>query len=204
MSQVMRPAREAALVLASTSPWRAALLQQLSLPFSVASPSVDESPWQDGSLTPEQMVQALAREKALAVARQLAEGWVIGSDQAVSLDGQLFTKPQTAQEAVAQLLRLQGRTHTLHCGVCIVDAATGVRHEGVECHSLTLHPWERATLEAYVEKDRPLGCAGGYRLEGLGVALFSDVQGRDSTSIVGLPLMLVAELLRKHGLEVLL
>lgn len=191
------------LVLASTSRYRRALLERLGVPFTVAAPAVDEDAYRH--LSPDAMASELARLKAEAV--QMPEALVIGSDQVAEIDGLVLTKPGTPERAVAQLERLAGRTHRLITAVAVHDGARGETWADVDVHRLTMRPLSRALIEAYVAHDRPLDCGGSYRLEGRGIALFSEIQAdpsfADDTAIVGLPLGKLCALLSRAGFEVL-
>ncbi|GAB4207060.1 MAG: Maf family nucleotide pyrophosphatase [Sandaracinaceae bacterium] len=189
------------LVLASTSKYRCALLARLGLPFESVAPPFDEEAAKTAlaHLDPEALSLALARGKALSVARTRPGAIVIGSDQIATIDGAKLDKPGTAERARAQLRLLAGRTHRL---VTSVVAARGDDfHEHVDVHELTLRPLTDAQIARYVAADAPLDCAGSYRSESLGVALFESVRGEDATAVVGLPLVAVTRLLARLGLD---
>lgn len=190
------------VVLASTSRYRAALLDRLGVAFTAVAPGVDETPLQSSGLAPRAMVQALALEKAQAVAAHHPNAIVIGSDQCAALGALVLGKPGTEARAVAQLEQLSGQTHDLWTAVCVL-APGGQRYETVDHHALTMRALGRAQLEAYVARDQPLDCAGAYKIEGIGVALFERVTGQDSTAIVGLPLMWLSATLAALGVDVL-
>ncbi len=189
------------LVLASTSPYRRQLLERLGLPFEVRSPGVDEAAHRD--LAPDAQATRLAELKAQAVAAPGA--LVIGSDQLVDLDGEVLGKPGSAEAAVAQLRRMAGRTHRLVTAVAVHDVDAGRTRTALDVHRLTMLPLPDALLERYVALDAPLDCAGAYRLEGRGLALFSRIEAdpdtADDTAIIGLPLMKLIGLLRAFGVE---
>lgn len=189
------------LILASTSPYRRALLERLGLAFDVVSPGVDEDALRH--LPPEVMVQALATRKAEAVAAD--DALVIGSDQALDLDGEVFGKPGTAERARAQLARLAGRTHRLLTAVAVRDTASGRVEVALDTHRMTMRALSEAQIARYVELDQPLGCAGSYMLERTGAALFARVEAdpetADDTAIVGLPMMKLLMLLRRFGVD---
>jgi septum formation protein len=189
------------LVLASTSPYRRALLERVGLAFDVVSPGVDEEALRH--LAPEAMVRALAARKAEAVAAD--DALVIGSDQALDLDGEILGKPGTVERACAQLARLAGRTHRLLTAVAVRDTATGRVEVALDTHRMTMRPLSEAQIARYVELDQPLGCAGSYMLERAGVALFervdADPETADDTAIVGLPMMKLLALLRRFGVD---
>jgi septum formation protein len=189
------------LVLASTSPYRRALLERLRLPFEAVAPPFDEEAEKAAlsHLDPEALSLALARGKALSVARARPGAIVIGSDQIATIDGRKLDKPGTEDDARAQLGLLAGRTHRLVTSVVVVRDET--IHAHVDVHELTLRPLSEAQIARYVARDAPLDCAGSYRSEGLGVALFERVRGEDATAVVGLPLIAVSRLLAQLGLD---
>lgn len=191
------------LVLASTSPYRRALLEGLGVPFEVVDPAVDEEAVRN--LAPEDMVRALAVAKAEAVGRPGA--LVIGSDQCVDLDGTILGKPGSIEAAIAQLTLLSGRTHRLITAVAVHDPALGRTEVDVDIHRLTMRTLESAQLATYVARDQPLACAGSYRLEACGLALFDSIEAdptlADATAIVGLPVLRTLRLLRGFGYDVL-
>ena len=188
------------LVLASTSPYRRQLLQRLGLPFEQAAPGVDESSQMTSSKTPTEVAQALARAKAEAVAARRPGTVVIGSDQVATLDGAILGKPGTAPAAAEQLRRLRGRGHELVTAVAI--AHPGGVAEFVDVTRLWMRDLEDGEIDRYVAADRPLDCAGSYKIESLGVALFAAVECEDQTAITGLPLLRLSAELRQLGYRV--
>jgi len=189
------------LVLASTSRYRADVLRRIGVPFDTVSPELEEVI--PAGATPFAAATLLARQKALAVASRPAfrDALVIGSDQVcVSPDGEILHKPGRVDRAVAQLKRLQGATHRLITAVAV--ARLDEVHVAIDVHSLTMHPLSDAEISTYLARDQPLDCCGSYRLEGLGIALFSQIEGdpecSDETAIIGLPMMKTLRLLREH------
>ena len=198
------------LVLASTSRYRAQILGRLAVPFVTASPDIDERAAAWSGLAPEAMALALACAKALAVAArpEHAGRLVIGSDQVAVLDGELLHKPGTVASACAQLERMAGRAHRLVTAVAVTRAGPDAErelHVATDTHILWMRPLSDALIAAYVAADQPLDCAGSYRLEARGLALFdrieADPETADDTAIIGLPLMKTVALLRKFGFE---
>lgn len=191
------------IVLASSSPYRKLLLERLGLDFEVVRPDVDEEAKRH--LPPAEMARALAVAKARAV--DVPGALVIGSDQVVEVDGEALGKPGSESAAVAQLSRLAGRSHHLLTAVAVHDTATGRVEADLDVHTLTMRPLTRAQLAGYVARDRPLDCAGSYRFEARGIALFERIEAdpdtADDTAIVGLPLMKLCRLLRRFGVDVL-
>jgi septum formation protein len=190
----------AELILGSTSVYRRQLLERMGVTFRCEPPGVDEDAYKLRGLTPDALAQLLAREKALKVSERFPGAVVIGSDQVAELDGHVFDKPGTVERACEQLAQLQGRTHRLITAVCVVDA-TGGLHEFVNVYRLTMRALTDAQIQRYVERDQPLDCCGSFRIESLGVALFSDVEGDDPTAIEGLPLMELTSVLSTLGMD---
>ena len=182
------------LVLASSSPFRAAILHNLALPFSQQSPAVDESPLPGES--PQALVARLATLKAQAVAAD-AGAFVIGSDQVAVIDGEVLGKPHTVENAVAQLSRFSGREVCFFTGLCLRRGAE-VR-VCVEPFVVRFRALSEAEIRAYVALERPLQSAGSFKSEGLGILLFEALQGRDPNALVGLPLIALRELFELYG-----
>lgn len=190
-----------ALVLASTSVYRRQLLARLGLPFEVAAPSCDEEALKDERPDPVALASHLAKEKARSVAGQFAHAHVLGSDQLVEIDGEVLGKPGSAERAVLQLTKLAGRAHRLITAYAIVCPG-GALLEHVDAHVLHMRALTRPELERYVRADQPLDCAGSYKIEALGIALFERIEGADFTAIMGLPLVALTSSLRAQGFAV--
>jgi septum formation protein len=189
------------LVLASTSRYRAALLDRLGVPYATDPPGVDET-----ALPGEAAAAAcvrLAEAKARAVAPRHPDALVIGSDQLADCDGRHVGKPGTTERARAQLAMLSGRTVVFHTGVAVLDTATGrCAVERVDVRS-TFRPLTAADIDAYLARESVLDCAGSVRSERLGIALFASIASDDPTALEGLPLIATCRLLRASGLDVL-
>lgn len=189
------------LVLASTSRYRKELLARLGLPFASEAPGVDEDAVKaDAGLMPRQVAEILAERKAMAVASRRPGTVVIGSDQLAHLDGMVLGKPGTVVGACAQLQRLAGRTHELVTAVCIVHP--GGTERITDIARLRMRPLDPGAIARYVAADQPLDCAGAYKLECLGIALFEEVACSDHTAITGLPLVWTAGVLSRLGFQV--
>lgn len=184
------------LVLASTSSARRALMEGLGLPFRAVAPGVEEDV--PAGTTPEAAVALLAERKARAVFEKHPGTLIIGSDQLVSLDGHALGKPPDAKAARAQLASLRGRTHEILTGVCVVGA--GFVAVEVDSAKLTVLPLSDEELDGYVATGEWQGCAGGYRVEGRGQAIFQHIDG-DRSAIQGLPMQRVTRLLRAAGVS---
>lgn len=186
------------LLLASSSPARRLLLERLGVPFRTASPDIDETPRPGEPVT--ELVQRLSEAKA----RELADAWpnhlVIGSDQALTLNDAILGKPGTAERARAQLARLSGRRVTFHTGLCVLNTASGHCQVMQEEYVVRFRELDAAAIARYVKQDEPWGCAGSFKAEGLGITLFRSFEGRDPNTLIGLPLMALADFLRNEGL----
>ncbi|WP_282598283.1 nucleoside triphosphate pyrophosphatase [Aeromonas sp. SrichE-2G] len=187
------------LILASTSRYRKALLEKLGLPFQCVSPEVDETPIPGESA--EALVSRLAQAKAMAIAECHDHGLIIGSDQVCVCDGQILGKPGTVENAVAQLMRAQGKRVTFLTGLCVIDAASGHAEQMVEPFAVHFRSLDEAAIRRYVEAERPLDCAGSFKCEGMGIVLFEALEGRDPNALIGLPLIALINLLGRHGLH---
>lgn len=185
------------IILASTSRYRRELLARLGLPFEARSPQTPEIAV-DGELP-----AAMAARLALAKAKSITTGnaLVIGSDQVASLDGRLLRKPGSAEVAVAQLEACQGKTVSFDTAVAIVATDSGETLMHVDHTAVRFRRLDRAQLQRYVELERPLDCAGSFKAEGLGVALFEQISSEDPTALIGLPLIFVAAALQKLGAD---
>lgn len=186
------------LILASTSPYRRAILDNLHLHFTTARPEIDETPRPDESAVA--LVERLAVEKAFAVTAP-QDAFVIGSDQVAELDGQILGKPLTAERAFAQLKACSGREVTFHTGLCL---RRGQTHKSlVEPFRVRFRTLQDAEILHYIEQEQPLDCAGAFKSEGLGILLFAALQGRDPNALIGLPVIALNELFREYGIDLL-
>jgi septum formation protein len=188
------------LILASTSPYRRELLGRLGLPFDTARPGTDETP-QPGE-TPLALAVRLAEAKAKAVLGVDGDDWALGSDQTADLDGQPLGKPGSVENAVAQLRAMSGREVRFHTAVCLAHG-DGRRLRALDLTVVRFRALAEDEIARYVARERPLDCAGSFKSEGLGVALFEQIDNRDPTALIGLPLIATARLLREAGFEVI-
>jgi len=190
----------ARLILASTSAYRRQLLDRLGLPYSVESPAIDESRLPDE--TPDAMSERLALAKADAVGVLHPDAWVIGSDQVAERDGVALGKPGDHASAVAQLRAASGRTLRFHTSVCVRSIATGAALIHRDLTQATFRALDDDSIERYLRAERPYDCAGSFKSEGLGIALFESIRSDDPTALIGLPLIAVARMLREAGFDV--
>lgn len=188
------------LVLASSSPYRSMLLARLGLSFEAVAPRVDET--RRPAEAPDDLARRLAVAKASAVASDLADGLVIGSDQVAVLDGEILGKPGEFSVAEAQLLRSSGKKVEFCTAVCLLDAASGRCQIDVVRYEVQMRELTPALVGRYLERDQPFDCAGSFKSEGLGIALFSKMSGEDPTALTGLPLIRLVSMLAEEGVQV--
>ncbi len=189
------------LILASTSAYRRALLDRLGLPFEAIAPEVDETPMPDE--TPEALVSRLSRAKSAAVAAAASDALVIGSDQLAVVEGEILGKPGTEARARAQLARLSGREVTFLTGLCVTNTVDGSERFELVTTPVTFRNLSEHQIADYVAREQPLDCAGAFKSEGLGIALFERLGGDDPNALIGLPLIALCTLLAQAGMPVL-
>ncbi|MDM3278462.1 MULTISPECIES: Maf family protein [Citrobacter] len=187
------------LILASTSPWRRALLEKLAIPFECAAPEVDETPLPGEA--PRHLVLRLAQKKAQSLAHRYQSHLIIGSDQICVLDGEITGKPLTEENARQQLLKARGNIVTFYTGLALYNSATGHLQTEVEPFDVHFRHLSETEIEDYVRKERPLHCAGSFKSEGLGIALFERLEGRDPNTLIGLPLIALCQMLRREEMN---
>jgi len=187
------------LILASTSPFRRSLLEKLGLPFEAHAPDADETP------RPGESAEALVARLAEAKARSLATSGalIVGSDQVATLDGEILGKPGDHERAVAQLGRASDRIVTFQTGLCLLNGDSGVARVEVDPFPVVFRPLTDAQIESYLRREQPYQCAGSFKSEGLGIALFRRLLGEDPNSLVGLPLIRLVAMLEAEGVAVL-
>ncbi|MGV7093712.1 Maf family protein [Siccibacter turicensis] len=188
-----------AIVLASTSPFRRALLEKLDIPFITDAPDADETPYPHESAP--QLVQRLAGAKAQALAARYPQHLIIGSDQVCVLNGVITGKPHTRENAIAQLTQASGNSITFYTGLALLNTATGRQQTLCEPFQVHFRQLQAQEIHAYVDKEQPLHCAGSFKSEGLGITLFDRLEGRDPNTLVGLPLIALCEMLRNEGVN---
>lgn len=185
------------LVLASTSAYRRQLLERFGLPFTVAGPNVDESPLPGESAV--DLVQRLARSKADAVAQRHPKSLVIGSDQLALCGRDLLGKPGSGERAIAQLKSLSGQRVTFNTAVHVINTQTGADEGHLDVTTVHFRQLTDEEIKRYVSRDKPYDCAGGFKVEALGISLFSRVESQDPTGLVGLPLIWLSGAMRRNG-----
>ncbi|MDZ7841278.1 MAG: nucleoside triphosphate pyrophosphatase [Gammaproteobacteria bacterium] len=188
------------IILASSSPFRKALLERLQIPFDVEVPGIDESP-RPGE-TPQAYVERLAVEKAHAVAARHPRALVIGSDQTAVHGDEIVGKPVDHDDAVRQLQHASGGTVTLYTALALVNTETGQIQSDVVPFTVHFRRFDRDTIERYLDREKPYGCAGSLRAEGLGIALLRKFEGDDPNALIGLPLIRLVDMLESEGVRV--
>jgi septum formation protein len=190
------------LVLGSTSRYRRELLARLRLPFEVAAPQVDETALPGEA--PAALALRLALEKGRDVALRHPGAVVIGADQVCDLDGEPIGKPGTHERAVAQLLRLSGRTAVFQTALAVLRPGTGFERAMLAPVTVRFRALREAEIERYLRLETPYDCAGSAKCETLGIALLEAIESDDPTALVGLPLIRTAALLREAGIDPLM
>ncbi|WP_153447367.1 Maf family protein [Vibrio algicola] len=190
------------LILASTSVYRKALLEKLSIPFSTLEPQCDETPLAGESA--QQLVRRLAQAKAQSChLNPNQHHLVIGSDQVCVIDDQIIGKPLDRDNAIAQLSQANGRAITFYTGVALYNSATSECEVQLDTFIVHFRQLTVKQIENYVDKEQPFYCAGSFKSEGLGIALFQRLEGIDPNSLIGLPLITLTDMLARQGFDVL-
>src|SRR5882757_1789454 len=177
-----RPAAQRSLVLASTSPYRRAVLERLGIPFTIVAPKADETP--EAAESPAQTALRLSEAKARSVVAQHAVSLIIGSDQLADCDGQPIGKPGDLSQARTMLRLLSGRTVVFHTGIALLDAASGRCASALVDVRSTFRRLSLAEIDAYLAREQPYDCAGAVKSEGLGIALFEAIESDDPTALI--------------------
>ena len=189
------------LILGSSSVHRRRLLARLRLDVETCVPDVDESA--EAGETARELALRLADAKAERVTRAVGDTdtVIIGADQAAALNGRLLRKPGDRSTAIGQLLECRGATVSFHTACVVRDERTHRYFQGVDHTRVRFLDLDRGQIERYVELERPFDCAGGFKAEGLGIALFESIESTDPTALLGLPLIWLCAVLREIGLD---
>lgn len=198
---MISPLSPPTLVLASSSPYRAALLERFGLPFETRSPNIDETPLPQEQ--PKQLVARLAEAKARTVGAEFSNTLIIGSDQVAVLNQNILGKPGTHQRALQQLRAASGQEVTFYTGLCLLNTTTGQAKIIIEPFRVQFRQLTEEQIERYLQRERPYQCTGSFRAEGLGIVLFKRLQGDDPNALIGLPLIRLAELLAQEDYPIL-
>ncbi len=187
------------VVLASTSPFRRELLARLQIPFETAAPETDESPLPDEA--PIQTARRLAEAKARAVVSRYPDALIIGSDQVAATASQRFGKPGRRENAIEQLKLMRRKEVTFHTGLCLLDSASNRTQVCCVDTHVGFRDLTDREIEAYLDKEDALNCAGSAKSEGLGISLLTYLRGDDPNALIGLPLIALCDMLRAEGLQ---
>jgi len=189
------------LVLASSSPFRKAILDKLQLEYITDSPDIDETPLKDESI--EAMVMRLAEAKAKALADNHPDSLIIGSDQSATLNGKVLHKPGGFEVAFEQLKAASGQTITFHTGLCLYNSNTQQAQTICEPYIVSFRELTDAEIVNYLNREQPYNCAGSFKSEALGISLFESMQGKDPNTLIGLPLIELCSMLKSNGMPVI-
>jgi MAF protein len=194
------------LILASSSPFRKAILERLGVSFVTVSPNIDET--RKTPETPYDLVYRLAEEKAKEIAKTHS-GLIIASDQVATLESgneesdEILNKPLTHQNAFAQLQKSSGRTVTFLTSIALLNTETGILQNHVEFFRVVFKSLSDNHILSYLEKEDVLNCAGSIKSEGLGATLFNRMEGNDPNSLIGLPTIQLIKMLAKENVHIL-
>ncbi len=189
------------LVLGSTSPFRKTLLEQLHIDFICDSPDIDETPLHNEPV--EAMVVRLAIAKAQAISARHPESLIIGSDQSAVLNGKKLSKPGNFENAFKQLTRASGQKITFQTGLCLLNSATGNIQSVCVPYTVVFKTLTPTMIKNYLHKEEPYNCAGSFKSEALGIALFERFEGSDPNALIGLPLIELVNFLDNEGFSIL-
>ena len=198
----LTPLEEIDLVLASTSRYRHELLARIAPRIRQIAPELDETPLPQES--PHDLAQRLALNKARAVARQCPGALVIGSDQVAALGAMILGKPGTVENARQQLAACSGHEVVFNTAICLIDARSEPARSTIALDTtrVVFRTLTATEIARYVERESPLDCAGSFKAEGLGIALFERIDSQDPTALIGLPLIALCRLLREAGVAI--
>lgn len=188
------------LVLASTSPFRKALLERLGIAFETLSPAVDESRLPEEAA--DRLVMRLSEAKARAGAAVYPDGLIIGSDQVAVCGQEILGKPGNHARACEQLTLLSGQRVSFYTGLCLYDAASGNSKVDMLPYHVTFRHLSAEQIDRYLRAEQPYNCAGSFKSEGLGISLFERMQGDDPNALIGLPLIRLVSWLNEAGVAV--
>ncbi|MGA0974797.1 MAG: Maf family protein [Sedimenticolaceae bacterium] len=188
------------LILGSTSPFRAEILQKLCISFDTAAPDINESPLANES--PSELVERLSVCKAKKVAETHPAALIVGSDQVACVDQQILGKPHTHENAIEQLRFLSGKIVSFHTGLCLFNSESGNTQSTVEVFKVYFRALSDDQIERYLQNEQPYNCAGSFKSEALGISLFKKLEGDDPNTLIGLPLIRLVEFLSNEGLQI--
>ena len=189
------------LVLASSSPFRKAILDKLNIEYVSASPDIDESRYTNEK--PAAYVARLAEEKARALAGQFPDALIIGSDQTAIINGETIGKPGDFDNAFCQLQQASGQTITFLTGLSLLNTNTNSIETDVVPFKVNFRELTPQMITNYLHAEQPYSCAGSFKSEGLGIALFEKLEGDDPNTLIGLPLIRLIRMLEHQGIRII-
>jgi len=187
------------LILASSSPYRRAILDKIGLAYQPISPQIDENPIQGEKAGT--LVQRLALEKAQKIATDQHDALIIGSDQVAILGDTILSKPLTVTKAEQQLALCSGECVSFHTGLCLLDSSDSSFQLEEVIFKVHFRELTDSEIRRYIAIEQPLDCAGSFKVEGLGISLFERLQGDDFNSLIGLPLIRLLAMLSNKGIS---
>ena len=189
------------LILASTSPFRKAILDKLGIDFDTISPKTDETALENE--TPQELVERLSIAKAKAVADTVNDSLVIGSDQVSVINNEIIGKPHNHENAIKQLQNASGKTVTFYTGVCLYNSNTKKYQSEVVLFNVVFRDLSEQQIDSYLKKEEPYNCAGSFKSEALGIVLFEKLEGEDPNTLMGLPLIRLVKMLEQENFSIL-
>lgn len=190
------------IILASSSQTRKDLMNRLGLDYRCISPDIDESA--QGEMHADDLAKRLAFEKAQVIAKQYPNAIIIGSDQVAWREHapqDFIGKPLSIKNAIEQLQANSGKNVFFSTALSVQHYASGFERTLVEHYHVKFRDLSRTEIKRYVEKDQPLHCAGSFKCESLGITLFEQMIGQDQTTLMGMPMIQLCEILRKFGIQ---
>lgn len=187
------------IILASSSPYRQALLRRLGVYFDAISPKIDEKPLKNEQ--PDQLALRLALEKATKIADLYPNSLIIGSDQVALLGEQIVGKPGSHEKAVKQLKQASGQKMKFLTSVCLFNSGNRQHQLEIVPYTVYFRDLDDDTIEHYLKKEQPYNCAGAFKSESLGIALIEKMEGDDPTALIGLPLIRLCQMLAEEGIK---
>jgi len=189
------------IILASSSTYRKHLLSKIIDSFTCTSPDIDETQHENETFT--NLAKRLAYEKANAIATKNPDSLIIGSDQVACLGSKQLHKPKTRANTIEQLMNCQGKSAYFYTSLCLLNSKTNKLQTSVERYETKFRNLSRQQITHYVDQEPAFDCAGGFKMEGLGIALFEKISGDDPNTLIGLPLIKLIQMLENEGVFVL-
>ncbi len=196
MSSITQP-----ILLASSSPYRQQLLQKILPAFDTASPQIDESPKKDENAM--QLAERLGIAKAQALRAQYPEHLIISSDQTACCNTLILGKPGGRESAIQQLMHCNAQQVIFYTSVSVLNAKTGEYRNHIDQTTVYFRHLTSEQITRYVDREQPYDCAGSFKVEALGIALFEKIESNDPNALIGLPLLTLVSLLESFGIAIL-